>query len=256
MIPHSLLGMPWAILPTAAQQMLSMPHQAANDKVGHPALSQVFMVGSTAVLPISGVIAKGCGPIDECYYDMCDLRRIDQQLDNILMDSGVRNVVLSIDSPGGATIGVETTARKVRELVDAGKNVVAYTDTVLASAAYFIAAGARIVANPTAIVGSISTLTVAYDYSKMLQDDGVEVKVFRTGELKGAGTFGKPWTPEEEAAVERRMMFIDGLFKSHVKKYRGLTDDDMQGDFWYAANAPRGAVDALADSLEDLILSL
>lgn len=262
MIPQSLLGLPWSILPTAAQEMISKhsvaPQMAANDVVGHPILPQVQMLGGIAIIPISGTIVKGVSMWEEHVYGLCNLHRIDQMLDNVIDDASVSTVILHFSSPGGSTVGVESTARKVRDCVNAGKNVIAYTDTVMASAAYFIAAGAsRIVANPTSVIGSISTIVVAYDYSKMFENNGIQVKIFRTGELKGAGTMGKPWTPEEEAAVERRNAYVDGLFKGWVKQNRpALAEQEMNGDWWFAGNAPVGAIDALADSIDDLILSL
>ena len=259
MLPSKHYGLPLAILPTALAPDATgaIPSAAAADKVGHPALPQVQIISTTAIIPIVGTIAKGVSESDEYWYDMCNLHRIDRMIENIAADPYVKNVVLHINSPGGLTIGVDTTARHIAALAAAGKNTIAYTDTMAASAAYWLASACqRIVANPTAIIGSISTLMVAYDYSGMFEKNGIVAKVFRTGELKGAGVLGKPWTPEEEAAVERRMAFIDGIFKSFVGQHRPLDRAHMNGDFWYAQDAPSGALDALADSLDDLLASL
>jgi hypothetical protein len=253
MLTNQFFGLPLAVLPTA---LTFSPEgcalvAAAGDRVD-AYMPQVQVIGATAILPISGYILKGYGG----YYG-CDLHYLDRMIDNIANDPMIKNVIVDVNSGGGMTPGVDTTARKITDLALAGKRTYAYTDTMAASAAYWMIAGCqKIVANPTAILGSISTLMVAYDYSKQLEDNGIVAKVFRTGELKGAGVYGKPWTPEEEAAVERRMQFVDQKFKSFIAEKRGLSAQHMNGDFWFAENAPVGLVDALADSIEDLIVSL
>ena len=258
MSPPTHLGLPWAILPTAlpAENTIT-PRAAAADQVGHRLLPQVQMIGQTAIIPISGMVLKGISDEDEYWYGACNLTRLDQMIANVKNDPIVKNVLFLIDSPGGVTIGVDTTARAIRELAQIGKRTIAYTESMCASAAYWLASACqRIVANPTAIIGSISTLTVAYDYSEMFAKNGITAKVFRTGELKGAGVMGKPWTPEEEQAVERRMSFIDGKFKDFITQNRPLDRAEMNGDYWYAENSPPGACDALADTLEDLLSTL
>ena len=270
MIPQTHLGLPWAILPTAiptaslaalpaalSAGALAKEEAAASDQVGHRLLPQVQVLGTTAIIPVTGMVLKGISEDDEYYYGACNLTRLDQMIANVKNDPLIKTALFLIDSPGGVTIGVDTTARAIRELGQIGKKTVAYTDSMCASAAYWLASACqRIVANPTAIIGSISTLTVAYDYSEMFAKNGIVAKVFRTGELKGAGVMGKPWTPEEEAAVERRMSFIDGKFKDFIAQNRPLDRAQMNGDYWYAENAPSGALDALADTLEDLLSTL
>lgn len=260
MIPQQHYGLPLAILPSFLALDANgaiAPLAAADSQVGHRALPQVQVVGATAIVPVCGMILKGISEEEEYCYGACNLARLDRMIENVMADPMIRNVVFDFNTPGGVTVGVESTARLIAAIPSTGKRTFGYTDTMCGSAGYWLmSACQQAIANPTAIVGSISTLLVAYDYSGMLEKAGVVAKVFRTGELKGAGVFGKPWTAEEEAAAVERMEFVDGKFKGFIAEKRGLAAEHMNGNYWYAENAPVRLVDALADSLEDVLMSL
>jgi hypothetical protein len=55
---------------------------------------------------------------------------------------------------------------------------------------------------------------------------------------------GKPWTAEEEAHLMEKVNAIDADFKGFIRSARGLSDLQMQGQWWHAAHAPAGVVDS------------
>jgi protease-4 len=123
-----------------------------------------------------------------------------------------------------------------------------------ASAGYFFAAAAdQVVASPSAIVGSISTYCAYLDESRAFEMEGLEVKLFRSGEVKGAGYPGKPWTDAEIADMQRVTDQFSEQFKSFVRERRSLGEDLMQGQYWPAQFAPEGLVDAFYDDLDSLM---
>src|SRR5215472_7033150 len=72
----------------------------------------------------------------------------------------VRALVLDINSPGGGAVGSEALHIAVKRLA-AEKPVVAWIRSTGASGAYFLACAAtRIVAFPSAIVGSIGVISI------------------------------------------------------------------------------------------------
>ena len=80
-------------------------------------------------------------------------------------DVSVRGILLDIDSPGGEAAGAMETADVVRE-VSKTKPVKAFVNSLAASAAYAIAAGAsEIIVTPSATVGSIGVVWLHLDRS-------------------------------------------------------------------------------------------
>ncbi|RVA22749.1 S49 family peptidase, partial [Mesorhizobium sp. M7D.F.Ca.US.004.03.1.1] len=91
-----------------------------------------------------------------------------KRLETIRLSSKVKAVILSIDSPGGTTVGGESIYEEVRKLA-ADKPVVAEVGTLAASAGYMIASAAdHIVARKTSIVGSIGVLIQYPDVSGLM----------------------------------------------------------------------------------------
>jgi protease IV len=218
--------------------------------------SQVEVRGSLAILPIRGITGKHLSTLD-MYCGGCDTAIIARQARNIAADDRIENVIVYIDSPGGNCVGGIEAARAIRSMSEAGKSVIAYTDRQAASNGYFMASACdRILAAPSAIVGSISVYTAALDASRAYEMDGLEVKMFRTGEVKGMGYQGKPWTPAEEAAMQLVTEQFSQQFKSFVVERRGLGPADMQGQYWPAEFAPEGVIDGLVDDLDTLIAAL
>lgn len=232
----------------------------ADDPVGTKAFGeyihpQVVRMGSVAYLPICGVIVKGAPEMDQFFDGDCALNLVDEQLRNIAGDPSITDVVFDINSPGGVARGVAQTAQLISEIRASGKKVYSYTDGEMCSAAYWLAsAGDFIFAERSATIGSISAMAAGIDSSEQWKKNGMELKLYRTGELKGAGMPGKPWTPAEEAAMAARVDVVDREFKSFVKSRRPrLSAEAMNGNYWYASDAPAGLHDGIMDHVGILL---
>lgn len=215
----------------------------------HP---QVTVIGSTAILPIRGMLGKHLSTL-EMWCGASDYAIIAKQAANIAADDRITDVIFHIDSPGGNCVGNIECAKALRALAET-KSTYAYTDTQACSAAYCLAAAAEIIiAAPSAIVGSISTYCAYLDASRAYEMEGLEVKLFRSGEVKGAGYPGKPWTEAENAAMQEVVNGFSSQFKSFVRERRRLGDDVMNGAFWPAEFAPAALVDDFMDSIEEVL---
>jgi ClpP class serine protease len=262
-IAAKLYTEPWCCLPEVHASIceqfanhIRAPRTDADDPVGpmwrwmgesgyyHP---QVELLDGVALIPIRGVIGKHLSTMEmECGgYDIDLLAR---QCANIADDASVHTVVLSIDSPGGIATGVGAAANAIRSMSQSGKRVIAYTDMQICSAAYWLAAAAdEIHAEASAQVGSISTYIAGVDSSQMWEKNGLQLKLFRSGDLKAIGHPGKPWTAEEEAHIAEKVAAADADFKGFVRSRRpGLAADAMTGGFWQASHAPAGLIDSTA----------
>ena len=232
------------------------PALVKEDGTLRPLHSQVQVRGALAILPVCGVIGKHLSAL-EMLCGGTDSAIIAKQARAIAADSRITTVIVHIDSPGGVCVGAPECARAILAMGEAGKDTMAYTDTQAASNGYFLAAACNaIFAAPSAIVGSISTYCAFEDESAAYAMDGVEIQMFRTGEVKGAGTEGKPWTPAEKEAMQLVTNQFGEQFKSFIRTRRGLGEELMQGQFWPAEFAPAGLVDGLVDDLDALIAML
>jgi signal peptide peptidase SppA len=135
----------------------------------------------------------------------------------------VAAILLHIESPGGTAAGTKELADDVAEAAKS-KPVYAFIEDLGASAAYWIASQAtKVFANPTAIVGSIGTYGVVYDYSAMAAKEGIKAHVIRAGEFKGAFTPGTEVTAEQLAEQQKIVTDLNEFFIRGVKAGRRLT---------------------------------
>lgn len=177
-----------------------------------------------AVVEIIGAMTKYGSSLSE-YAGSVQLRRT---LRAMMADDGVRAIVLKIDSPGGTVAGTGDLADEVWR-INQIKPITAYIEDTGTSAAYEVASQAgRVVANRDALVGSIGTYGVLYDYSQMFKEAGVKAYVIRAGEFKGAGTVGTKITDEQLAEFARTIEQINKQFIGRVARGRGLPDEQVQ----------------------------
>lgn len=197
-----------------------------------------------AIIPVRGVIG-GAVRTDDLLRALGVARRTPR----------IRAALLEIDSPGGAATASEMLYAAVKRLA-AVKPVVAWIRGTGASGAYFLACGAtRILAFPSAIVGSIGVISVRPVAVDALRRLGARVDVTKTGKFKDLGA---PWREpsDEDAAKEREL--VDALFRRFtgaVQAARGLDDAAVErvtsGEVWLGSQAVElNLIDALSDHEE------
>ncbi len=136
--------------------------------------------------------------------------------------AGVKAVILRINSGGGTTSGSETLYNEVRRLA-ASKPVVAVIDGVGASGAYMTAIGSdRIIANGSAIVGSVGVIAQIPNFTKLLDTVGVKVESVRSTPLKAMPSGIEPTSPEARAALEETVGETYRWFRALVGERRKL----------------------------------
>lgn len=200
--------------------------------------------GTTAIIPIRGAIDRQTTTMERLFYGLADTDRIAFNFRVADQHPDVEAIILDVDSPGGNAQGIHETASMIAA---ASKPVFAQTDGLMCSAAYYLAAGAReIAATPSATVGSIGTYILHYDVSRMLEDMGVSVELFASGELKGAGAQGVPLTDQQRAMIQERVKQHSEMFFGFVDEHRGTDAEQLQGGAFLGEQAVKlGLVDKL-----------
>lgn len=206
----------------------------------------------TGVVPIVGVIGKGLSPMEKM-MGAVDLNDVSATLEAMKNDPAVKRIALQISSPGGTVTGVEETANLVRDI---GKPTMAYTDSEMASAAYWIGSAAdRVVASPSSTVGSVGVYMNLIDLSKAYDMAGAKSVLIKSGIYKGVGTEGTTATPEQIANLQAGVDAIHADFKSAVTMKRKMVQADaMEGQIFSGKQAAQnGMVTGLADNFNQAV---
>jgi len=164
----------------------------------------------------------------------------------------IRAVVIDIDSPGGAAGPSEYIFRSVARVAKK-KPVVAFVRGTGASGAYMVACGAtKVIAIPTALVGSIGVISMRPMLYDMLEKIGVRVEITKAGRLKDMFSFFREPTPEER---QKEQALLDSFYRRFVELVsdaRGMGQDQVRelatGELFTAEQAKdNGLIDDLGD---------
>lgn len=214
-----------------------------------------YNVNGVQVIPVYGTIAhkigkmeKSCGTVDN--------RDIKGWYKQALNDSNVKAVVFDVDSGGGFVTGVPELAQFIRNNKSV-KPTVAFTDSLMASAAHYIAAGTDMIfATPSAEVGSIGVYSYYCDMSRLYEREGVKTELFSDGKFKGMGIPGLSLTEEQRAYLQNSVETMGKEFKSFMRVGRNIDDETMQGQTFSGREGKQvKLIDEVCDSLEDVIES-
>ncbi|MBI4234001.1 MAG: signal peptide peptidase SppA [Chloroflexi bacterium] len=197
--------------------------------------------GRIAVVELHGVIGNAVRPAvyNPLFYTMRRTRRI-------------RALVLDINSPGGEAAASHDLYASVARVAEA-KPVVAYIRGTGASGAYYVScAASKIMALPTALVGSIGVLSVRPVLETLLNRLGVAITVNKGGRLKDMSAFWRQPTPEED---QKMQALVDGIYNTFVQmvaKGRKLEEAKVRelatGEVFLAQQARElGLVDEIGD---------
>ena len=273
-ILEKVYGEPWNITPAGwysihqlvYSKLLKNPNGLAEFGTKHPEarrpksdfygdpIDQMRIQNGVAIVPIKGSLVKGAGMIDKC-CGATSHEDIQEDLDNII-GAGVKKAVLDIGSPGGMVMGTKEVADKVAQMTASGIRIIAYTEGLMCSAAYEIAAGAsEIYATGSATVGSIGTIWEFQNVSAALEAAGIEYNIFTSGKYKGTGHPAKELTPDQKEWIQAHVDMLANEFKSHVTSHRpAVKKETMQGQIFTGNQASEnGLIDATVSGLNEVL---
>lgn len=213
-----------------------------------------YVQNGVGIIPVFGVIGKGLSPLEKM-MGAADVNDLADAVDAFAANPEVEKVAFQISSPGGTVTGVEELANKIRGL---GKPTLAYTDSEMASAAYWIGSAAdRVVSSPSATVGSIGVYIAIPDYSAAAEMAGIKMVVIKSGKFKGAGIEGTSLNADQIENLQASVDTIHGEFKDAVNMKRKMVKAEaMEGQTFSGKQAAaQGLVTGLADSFSEALRS-
>ncbi len=233
------LAAPWAILPTALQALQASLHrqlvQGVTGTPGDPPSANtdrrlMQVRAGVALIPVMGVLYRA-DDLDWQVrgYEVATYARIAIDVQTALDSGEVHALLLTIDSPGGQVSGMQECAELVRA-ASARKPVWAHVDGMAASAAYGLACAAeRIVANPSAMVGSLGTMMGMYDMSEMLKQMGITEYEFISSVSPHKNP--DPGTPMGREDYQALVDTLGTVFIEHIASMRAVTSAEVLADY-------------------------
>jgi protease-4 len=207
------------------------------------------VVGNVAIVPVEGTLAYNPHAIEMLWYGMEDSRSVLRMVNEAAGNPSIDGILLRMDTPGGMMLGGPEISDAVAASVKAGKPVVTHIGGLGASLGYLIAApSTKIVANRSALVGSIGVISSVTDYTDYLKNLGISMEYFTNKEakFKAAGAIGTSLTDEQRAYIQSRVDSAFAVFKDTVQTYRPkVKAGSMQGQVMRGDEAlSAGLVDA------------
>jgi len=175
-------------------------------------------------VPLPGQDKIGLVEITGPIYDS---EPIIDQLDQFTERSGLRALVLRIESPGGSVVAAQEVHREL-ERIRAESDLVVLTSmgNVAASGGYYIAcASDMIFASPGTITGSIGVIASWTQYDELLDWARLKEVVIKSGRMKDAGNPARDMTEEERAYHQALVDELHGQFVRAVSESRELPEE-------------------------------
>jgi len=175
-------------------------------------LDKYSLAGRVAVIDVKGVIE-----------DSDDVVR---QLNKYEDDSSVKALILRIDSPGGGVAASQEIYEGILKFKESGKTVIASMGAIAASGGYYIACAAdTIMANPGTLTGSIGVIFSFPTFEKLMKSVGIELEVFKAGEMKDVGNYSREVTPEEREMLQAA---IDDTYDQFINLVAESREIDLE----------------------------
>lgn len=267
----AILSQPWAIVPEVLNEIRSRIEAATGEKPDVIAASSVEalnghdngydLIGGVAVIPVSGVLTKN--PEFNWWGDQIStsMNDVKDAFRAALKDPAVHTILLFIDSPGGTVDGTQELA-SVIEANRGVKPIIAYTDGMMASAAYWIGSAADkiYISGDTVHVGSIGVVAAHVDMSRLEENFGVKVTEIYAGKYKRIASAHAPLSEEGRNYIQDQVDHLYEVFVDNVARQRGISTEDAlamaDGKLFIGQQAVKvGLVDGIS-TFEQLISDL
>ncbi len=228
---------PWLIVPAKLAEIIDIyDHHLKREKVDFKAIkSQMGESGEeqegyqiengVALMPLEGVISKRMNLFTQ-FSGGTSTQLFERDFKKALADPMVQSILLLVDSPGGSVDGVQELANLIYENRKR-KPIVAYTDGMMASAAYWIGSGAEkiYISGDTTQVGSIGVVAAHVDISKKEEQMGIKTTEIVAGKYKRIASRYAPLTEEGKARIQEAVDHIYSAFVNDVARNRGVSEE-------------------------------
>ena len=180
------------------------------------------------VISITGSLNDNAGPLARMLGKVASPSKIRAQALKAKSDDSVDAVALYIDSPGGSVTGIPLAAEAIADLSEE-KPVRAYIKGMGTSGAYWLASQAdEIHAAPASSVGSIGAVAKIKSVSDRLEEEGIDVRVIRSAEMKAKPNASEQIDEESVEVVQRRVNRVHDNFVDAIQAGRKWDEEKAE----------------------------
>jgi len=185
-------------------------------------LRGVTISGHLAIIPVHGILVARAGQITASCEELLSYEKLRSQITGAINHELVKEVVLDFHTGGGQAIGCHELAQFIRDCTKI-KPITALVNYAAYSAGYYLASAcSRIIASPTAGVGSIGVIIETYEVSKWEAEVGIKYSTFFRGDHKNDFSPHEEITDQAVAEINKRLDQAYSLFVNSVAEFRGL----------------------------------
>lgn len=264
-IRRAIAETPWAIVPEKLADIMAvvairaaggeLTDEEIQQRIGAAVRRQQPAPRATdiALLPLLGTISHRMGMMPRSSGGT-SVEEFRGMFRAAVADPQVSAIVIDVDSPGGTVSGVDELAAEIYR-ARGTKPITAVANTLMASAAYWIASAAdEIVITPSGEAGSIGVIAAHEDQSAWYERMGVKVSLITAGRFKAENNPFEPLTDEGRAAIQARVDESYGHFTRAIARHRGVSVETVRGEF--GEGRMYGAREAVRRGMADRVATL
>jgi protease-4 len=171
----------------AAKRAVAAAKKAKADRRGIP------------VVAVEGAFANSSDPNSSFRRIMDQLEKVEALQPKVM--------ILKVNSPGSTVGAAHEVYSRINELRAKGIKVVALMQDIAASGGVYVSmASDRVVAGPGTITGSIGVILQGYDYSELLPQLKLKIRVIKSGAMKDILSPARSMTEAETAVLHDMVM--------------------------------------------------
>lgn len=209
-----------------SEKLETIQPQAVSNKEGDVYNSELLEVrGNIGVLNIVGPIFR-YGKVEAC-DTVYGTQHYAQILNKFEKDDSITEIVLNFDTGGGEASGISELAEQINACT---KHTTAYIDGLGASAGYWLASACdEVVANETALIGSVGVVFAFMDTTKAEEKIGIEMI-----EIVSTVSPNKRVDIKSDKGRSKVQVLADDLadiFVANIANYRSVTTEYVKDNF-------------------------
>lgn len=235
-----ILTAPWAIVPEKLLEIQAIYRThlrgekidlgAIEARLGRPLANEpkpYEVHRGVAVIEMEGIVAKRMSLFTKISGGISTYH-VQEQFAAAMADPKVRGLLLNIDSPGGGIDGTAELAGMIHAARGA-KPIIAFSDGMMASAAYWIgsAADAVYISGDTAQVGSIGVVASHMDISEAEKMMGIKTTEIVAGKYKRLASRHAPLSKEGKQTIQEMVDHVYSAFVADVARQRDVSEEQV-----------------------------
>ncbi len=214
--------------------IVSMIRGVGNSSANDPSFEEQHIYGSGRAkvvrISLDGIIMRKVsgGGLLGGQIDMID--SLKKQIKAAENDDLVCAIILDVNSPGGAVTPTDELYRALLDFKESrnDRKIVTFVRDMAASGAYWLSvSGDWIIAEPTAIVGSIGVIMQTYNWKELSEKIGITDMTIKSGKNKDILNPFKDVSPEQVAIIQEVINDSFDYFKNVVKMGRNMDEDTL-----------------------------